>query len=199
MFGEGRLGPGGPATRHGARLPLPGVGDVPATGPAGCPGSQTGVGASSKTGHGRRRGLLPRRQRGGRGREELPWPPSLWPQRPGTVGLTRHRCMGHSQCRTGPWGRAPGRILGRASQPCWDAHHLRCAGTSAAQRQDGNPIKRPGLPSRFWHREAFWMSLGPTQPFACMAEAQQPRQEGSGCALLPKHCPCPFPPACPSR
>lgn len=82
MFGEGRLGPGGPVTRHGARSPLPGVGDVPGTGPAGCPGSQTGVGASSKTGHGRRRGLLPRRQRGGRGREELPWPPSLWPQRP---------------------------------------------------------------------------------------------------------------------
>lgn len=69
-------------TRHGARSPLPGVGDVPGTGTAGCPASQTGVGASSKTGHGRRRGLLPPRQRGGRGREELPWPPSLWPQRP---------------------------------------------------------------------------------------------------------------------
>lgn len=37
------------------------------------------------------------------------------------------------------------------------------------------------------------MSLGPTQPFARMAEAQQPRQEGSGHALLPKHCPLPIP------
>lgn len=62
MFGEGRLGPGGPVIRHGARSLLLGARDVPGTGLAGCPGSQTGVSTSSGTGHGQQRGLLPPQQ-----------------------------------------------------------------------------------------------------------------------------------------
>lgn len=59
MFGEGSLGPGGPGMRHRAHSPLLGAGNTPGTGLAGCPGSQTGVSASSGTGHGRQCGLLP--------------------------------------------------------------------------------------------------------------------------------------------
>lgn len=105
MFGEGSLGPGGPGMWHRAHWPLLGSGNVPGTGLAGCPGSQTGVSASSGTGHGHWCGLLPPGQ--GRDEEgknyscELP-PPLLWPQHLQTAVLTQHCCTGHSQCRMDP-------------------------------------------------------------------------------------------------
>jgi len=150
MFAEGR--PGGHVMRHGARSSLPGVGDVPGMGMVGCPGSQTGVSASSGTGHGRRRGLLPPRERGGRGREEPPWPrvsyrpPSPRPQRPGTDGLTRHHCTGHGQRRTGPGGGHRG--------GSWGEHpsHARmpmASSTLGRQRHRDKPgaaSRDPGLP-----------------------------------------------------
>lgn len=103
--------------QHGARSLLPGVGNVPGMGPAGCPGSQTGVSASSGMGHGQRRGLLPPRQSGGRGREELPWPhaftmaPAPWDCWPNTASLRGWFPVEDGSCR-----RPPGWVLGRASQ-----------------------------------------------------------------------------------
>lgn len=133
-------GPGRPC--DAARCPLTGAGDVPGTGLVGCPSSQTGVSASSGTGHSRRRDLLPPRERGGRGREELPWPcadywpPSPCPQRPGTTGLTQHHSMGPPNgvqvlgmsTRMGPGESIPV-TLGCPRPPVrWDT-----SGTSASQ------------------------------------------------------------------
>lgn len=161
MFGEGSLDPGGPGRRHRAHSPLLGAGNVPGTGLAGCPGSQTGVSASSGTGHGQWCGLLPPQQEKGRitlAPCELPTsfgmapvPANCWPD---TASLHRSFTV-----QDGSWGRAPGWVLGRASQTSLDTHVLQCAGISTVQGQDRNHIKRSRLSCQCWHRDIFWLSL----------------------------------------
>lgn len=159
MFGEGRPGPGpgGPGMRHRARSPLPGTGNVPGTGLAGCPGSHRGVSALSGTGHGRWGGLLPPRQ----GRAELLWPhvnsppPLLWPQCLQTTGPTQHLCMGHSQCRMDPGGEHQDGAWGEHPRHAWTTIVSSVLGC----QQHRNHTKTSRLPCQCWHRDIFWLSL----------------------------------------